>query len=92
MTVINPRYLSGIDEEMLSSLSEDHRAVLTVEDAIVDGGFGQKVATFFGDRPMLVRNLGLPKTFMDGYDARTVAAQCHLTPEGIAQQVLEMFK
>ena len=91
-TVINPRFLSGIDEEMLSSLSEDHKAVLTVEDAIVDGGMGQKIATFFGDRPMLVRNLGLPKEFMDGYDRRRIAETYHLTPQGIASQVKEMFK
>lgn len=91
-TVINPRYLSGIDREMLSSLSPDHRAVLTVEDAILDGGMGQKIASFFADRPMLVRNLGLPKAFLDRYDARKVADEAHLTPEGIASQVLEMFK
>lgn len=91
-TVINPRFLSGIDAEMLSSLSEDHRAVLTVEDAIVDGGMGQKIASFFGDRPMLVRNLGLPKVFVDDYNAKEVAQKHHLTPEGIASQAKEMFK
>lgn len=91
-TVINPRYLSGIDEELLSALSEDHRAVITVEDALLDGGMGQKIASFFADRPMLVRNLGLPKQFMDRYNARKVADACHLTPEGIASQAREMFK
>ena len=91
-TVINPRFLSGIDEEMLSALSEDHRAVITVEDAIIDGGMGQKIATFFADRPMLVRNLGLPKAFVDGYNAKEMAQKAHLTPEGIAQQAREMFK
>lgn len=91
-TVINPRYLSGIDEEMLSALSEDHRAVLTVEDAIIDGGMGQKIASFFGDRPMLVRNLGLPKVFMDRYDDTVVKDAAHLTPEGIAALAREMFK
>lgn len=91
-TVINPRFLSGIDEEMLSSLSVDHSAVLTVEDAIVDGGMGQKIASFYGDRPMLVRNLGLPKEFMDGYKAKEIASRYHLAAEGIAAQIREMFK
>lgn len=91
-TVINPRFISGIDEEMLSSLSEDHRAVLTVEDALLDGGMGQKIASFFADRPMLVRNLGLPKVFLDRYDASEIAEAAHLTPEGIAEQAEEMFK
>ena len=91
-TVINPRFLSGIDEEMLSSLSPDHRAVLTVEDAILDGGMGQKIASFYADRPMLVRNLGLPKEFVDNYDAYKFAETAHLTPQGIAGQALAMFK
>lgn len=91
-TVINPRYLSGIDQEMLSALSPDHRAVLTVEDALLDGGMGQKIASFYGDRPMLVRNLGLPKIFVDNYNSRDFAERLHLTPEGIAEQVREMFK
>lgn len=91
-TVINPCFLSGIDAEMLSSLSEDHTAVLTVEDALIDGGMGQKIASFFGDRPMLVKNLGLPKTFVDGYDAGKMAADNYLTAEGIAEQARRMFK
>ena len=91
-TVINPRFLSGIDEEMLSALSEDHRAVLTVEDAILDGGMGQKIASFFADRPMLVKNLGLPKVFMDRYDASKVKEEAHLTVDGIVEQAKIMFK
>lgn len=91
-TVINPRFVSGLDEEMLSALSEDHTAVLTVEDGILDGGFGQKVAAFYGDRPMLVRCLGLRKEFMDRYDAAKVADAAGLTAEGIARNVREMFK
>ena len=91
-TVINPRFLSGIDEEMLSAFSEDHRAVLTVEDAILDGGMGQKIASFFADRPMLVKNLGLPKVFMDRYDASKVKEEAHLTVDGIVEQAKIMFK
>lgn len=91
-TVINPRFLSGIDEEMLSSLSEDHRAVLTVEDAILDGGMGQKIASFFADRPMLVKNLGLPKVFLDRYDADKVKAEAYLNADGIVEQARMMFK
>lgn len=91
-TVINPRFVSGLDAAMLSSLSPDHDAVLTVEDGILDGGFGQKVSAFYGDTPMLVRNLGLPKEFMDRYDIAEVATRCRLTAQGIADAVVEMFK
>lgn len=60
LTVINARFLSGIDCALLSSLEPDHQAVLTVEAGELNGGYGQKVAAFFGDRPMLVRCLAKP--------------------------------
>lgn len=91
-TVINPRFVSGLDEEMLSSLSPDHRAVITVEDGILDGGFGQKVSAFYGDRPMLTLNLGLPKEFRDRFDVNKLADECHLTADGIADMARNMFK
>lgn len=92
VTVINPRFVSGLDEEMLSALTPDHKAVLTVEDSCLAGGFGEKVAAFYGDSPMLVRNLGLPREFLDRYDVSELAERCHLTAEGIADTVREMFK
>lgn len=92
LTIINPRFLSGIDEAMLSALSPDHRAVITVEDALLDGGMGQKIASFYADRPMLVRNIGLPKEFMDRYDASEVARKAGLTVDGIVETVHRMFK
>lgn len=85
-TVINPRFTSGIDAEMLSSLSPDHTAVITVEDALLDGGMGQKIAAFYGNRTMLVRTLGLPKEFLDRYNAAEVAAAAHLTVDGIVEE------
>lgn len=91
-TVINPRFVSGLDEAMLSALSPDHTAVLTVEDGVLDGGFGQRVASFYGDTPMLVRSLGLPKQFADRYNAAELAARCRLTAQGIAEAAAEMFR
>lgn len=91
-TVINPRFLSGLDAAMLSSLEPDHTAVVTVEDGCLDGGFGQKVAAFYGDRPMLVRNLGIPKKFLDVYNREALAKSCCLTPETMAASIREMFK
>ena len=42
-TLINPRYISGIDSEMLDSLKHDHKLVITLEDGVLDGGFGEKL-------------------------------------------------
>lgn len=82
-TVINPRILSSVDSETLDGL-KNYRKVLTVEDGIVDGGFGQKVASYLGSSPVQVVCLGLKKEFLDRYNVGEVLKANSLTPEQIA--------
>lgn len=82
-TVINPRILSSVDSETLDGL-RNYRKVITVEDGIVDGGFGQKVAAYFGSSPVQVICLGLKKKFLDRYNVGEVLKANSLTPEQIA--------
>ncbi len=60
-TVINPYYITGLDEEMLEDLKKDHSVVITLEDGILDGGFGEKIARFYGDSTMKVLNFRIEK-------------------------------
>jgi len=88
-TVVNPLYLSGLDEELLDSLREKHSLILTVEDGILAGGFGQKVASFYartGD--VRVLTYGLPKAFFNRYNPDELARRYHLTAPQIAADVL----
>ena len=88
-TVVNPLYLSGLDAELLTSLAETHSLILTIEDGVLPGGFGQKVAAFYGDKKgVRVRNYGLPKKFFNRYDPNALARQYHLTAPQIAADVL----
>ena len=67
-TLINPRFASGIDTELLDSLKEKHKLIITLEDGILDGGFGQKIASYLGDSNIQVKNYGLQKKFYDRYN------------------------
>ena len=88
-TVINPLYLSGLDEELLDSLREKHRLILTIEDGILEGGFGQKVAAFYARTGgMRVLTYGLPKAFFNRYKPDELARKYHLTAPQIAADVL----
>ena len=92
-TVINPLYLSGLDAELLDSLRVKHRLILTVEDGILDGGFGQKVAAFYGAQDSVrVKNYGLPKKFFNRYTPAALAREYHLTAEQIAADVLREMR
>ena len=87
-TVVNPLYLSGLDEALLTRLKEKHRLIVTVEDGILDGGFGEKVAAFYGvDRDVEVKSYGLPKAFFNRYDPAAPARAHHLTAPQIAADV-----
>ena len=88
-TVINPYYITGIDKEMLESLKADHKTVITLEDGVLDGGFGEKIARFYGDSDVKTLCFGLEKKFYDRYDPAEVLKENHLTPEQIAEDVIK---
>lgn len=88
-TVINPYYITGIDQDMLENLKKDHDVVITLEDGILDGGFGEKIARFYGDSDMKVLNYGLKKEFLDRYDAAEVVKENRLTREQITEDVMK---
>ena len=89
--VINPREVSTLDTACLDSL-RDFDLIITAEDGIVDGGYGQKVASYFGTTEVKVVNLGLPKDFVDRYDANELLKECNLTPEQIAEIATSTLK
>ncbi len=92
-TVINPIFLSGLDTALLDRLKENHRLILTLEDGILDGGFGQKIAAYYGmDTQIRVRNYGLSKEFHDRYSASELAREYHLTAEQIVADTLFALK
>ena len=78
---------SRLDEELLESLKADHSVVVTIEDGILDGGFGEKIARFYGDSDMKVLNYGLKKEFLDRYDVEEVLKDNRLDAEMIAEDV-----
>ena len=90
-TLINPRYLSGLDEKLLDELKADHRVVITLEDGILDGGFGEKIARYYGTDAMKVKCYGLKKEFADAYDYAEMARANHLQPDLIAADALALL-
>jgi 1-deoxy-D-xylulose-5-phosphate synthase len=91
-TLINPRFLSGIDEQLLESLKSDHKLVITIEDGILAGGFGEKIARFYGDTSMTVKCYGAPKAFADRYDYSQILTECHLVPTLMHADILQLLK
>lgn len=91
-TLINPRFITGLDENMLNSLVEDHEVVITLEDGLLNGGFGEKIARFYGDKDVKVLNFGATKEFTDSVPVEELYARYHLTKELIVDDIKSALK
>ena len=87
-TLINPRFVSGADTELLKRLKNDHQLAVTLEDGVVAGGFGEKIARFYGADAMKVLNFGADKEFTDRVPLEVLYRRYHLTPEQIVADIL----
>jgi len=86
-TLINPRFISGVDEELLNSLKSDHSVVITLENGILSGGFGEKISSFYGNSSMKVLNYGAKKEFIDRVPMDELLASYRLKKELIAEDI-----
>lgn len=90
-TLINPKFLSGLDEEVLNTLKNNHKIVITLENGELDGGFGEKISRFYGDSSMKVLNYGSLKEFTDRTPSEELYKRYRLTPELIAEDVVKIL-
>lgn len=86
-TLINPRFISGIDEKLLYELLEEHKLVITLEDGVLDGGFGEKISRFYCDKNIKVLNFGADKEFTNGVSKDELYERYHLTEELIVEDI-----
>ena len=89
-TLINPRYITGLDKELLEELKKDHTKIITLEDGILDGGFGEKIARFYGPSEMKVYNYGLKKEFIDRYVVEEVLKENRITVEQMLEDIFSV--
>ena len=91
-TLINPRYITGIDEKLLNDLAKNHQVVATLENGELDGGFGEKIASFYGTSTVKVLNFGAKKEFTDRVPYSELMKRYHLTPEQIVADISRVLK
>lgn len=90
-TLINPRFITGLDSDLLDSLKADHSVVVSLEDGCVEGGFGDKIARFYGDSEMKVLVKGLAKHFEDRYNAEEVCVKNRITVPQIVEDIKKLL-
>lgn len=90
-TLINPRFASGIDEKLLEELKKTHKTVITLEDGVLDGGFGQKIASFYGTSDIKVKNYGLNKEFYDRYEPKKLLKELGMDEEAMLNDIEKLL-
>ena len=91
-TLINPIYITGVDTDLLNDLKKNHRLIITLEDGILDGGFGEKIARFYGADDVKVLNYGLKKEFLDRYNVNEVMEKNRLRVDLILEDIERIIK
>ncbi len=91
-TLINPRFANGLDQKILKDLQKNHNLVITLEDGVLDGGFGEKVANFYSTSDMKVKTYGLKKEFYDRYNPQELLKQLGMTTEQIINDINNLIK
>lgn len=90
-TLINPRFASALDTELLEEIGHNHSLVVTLEDGIVDGGFGHKIAAFYSASDVKVKNYGLEKKFYDRYNPAELLKELGMTNEAMVNDIKELL-
>lgn len=87
-TLVNPRYLNDVDTDTLEGLKTDHQLVVTLEDGCKDGGFGERIASFYGLSDMKVLVGGIKKGLYDRFDVNKLFSDNNLLDEQIVDEIL----
>ena len=87
ITVVNPKFLTGLDEKLLTKLKENHELVITLEDGELIGGYGQTIASFYGDINIKVKNYGISKAFHTDFKADELLAENGMSVEQLTAYI-----
>ena len=90
-SLINPRYITGIDTNLLENLKSNHSIIITLEDGILDGGFGEKISRFYSDSNIKVKNYGIKKAFYDRYDVNNLLKENGITEMQILDDIKNLM-
>jgi len=91
-TLINPRYLNAVDAETLELLKADHKLIVTLEDGCKEGGFGERIASYYGTSNMKVLVGGVRKEFYDRFDLHQLLADNRLLDEQITEDIMKIIR
>lgn len=87
-TLVNPKFITGLDKELLDSLPANHQLLITLEDGLLEGGYGQTIASYLGNSDIRVQNYSIDKHFHDRYDRQELMAKNGLSRDQLVKTIV----
>lgn len=91
LTLINPKFITGVDEKLLNELRNNHKLIITLEDGIIEGGFGQTIASFYGTSGIKVKNYGIKKSFPTDFKAEELLKENGISTAQILSDIRKLL-
>lgn len=85
-TLVNPVSANILDKNTLDQLAADHEVIVTLEDNSLDGGFGEKVASYLGAKTKVL-NFGQKRVYTDQIPLEQIYKDNHLTVDQIVEDI-----
>ena len=86
-TLVNPVSANILDKDALDKLAKENKVIVTIEDNTLDGGFGEKVASYLGDKDVKVLNYGQKRVYTDQTPLKDILKDNRMTVEQIVEDI-----
>lgn len=86
-SLVNPISANILDKDTLDKLADENKVIITLEDNLLDGGFGEKVASYLGDKDIKVLNYGQKRVYTDQVPLKQVLKDNRMTVDQIVEDV-----
>lgn len=90
VSVVNMRFVKPLDDGLLQELLQEHSTVVTLEEGVVTGGFGEGVAAWYEDKDMTVCQVALPDQFIEHGSVKELKEKYGLDAESIAGKIFAL--
>ncbi len=93
-TIVNARFVKPVDEEMLDYLAKDHRLVVTMEENVKNGGFGEKVLEYYNEVSADVRvmQVALPDDYIEHGNVDLLKKEACIDAESIFKEIIAQYQ
>lgn len=86
-SLVNPGSANILDKDTLDKLANENKVIITLEDNLLDGGFGEKVASYLGDKDVKILNYGQKRVYTDQVPLKQILKDNRMTVDQIVEDI-----